>query len=478
MALNKNLIKQIIQTLICKMRKELNFSLDKYAFCTNVPIKSISPRGEKTKSPLSMKDIEQDADEKTLDLLVCRNEDIVLCVMFEEFCEQDYSVLNTCLKGIPYITFSEKCYKNNDTADSLAKVMLSKIYNFERNFSSQKAVYTLAGISEIQSASKEKSGKLLAERMINEKGEITEYGSSCGVFRKYNSDLEESFAATERNFPKFNIYECLNLPSSKGRMSFNDRIIRVNKSLPSDEIYEEYTISALKKLLDLSLDKLRENHQNEFERLLTNLKIVIQITKFPPRYLRDYYRLRDHPTVSTYKDAVNLIYKIINENNVTEDIQNEFDDYIYKILCDLSHLVYADSYEPDAFSDEINYIDAPKRGKICLDERLRNNKENTLDNLDILRMPVSHYFFAASMLMKSNFPNWIYSKKVLNLIRIPQVKEINLSMFTVLHNAYLEYNIDQLSDEDLCFLFYNLLVEPVSNLTYEKDDQIKKLERS
>ena len=447
-----------------------NIQTDNYAVYADVQINCIRLFGDKNKSPLSMCDIQNGIGNVTLDLVICNEDNIVFCIMIDSNNNKIEQLFDTTLRGIRHISISSNEF-SKQKFDLLSNHVKTVIQLYELNPNRCPLRYTLSGISNFLTGGDDNYSELISKHIVDSKSNITEFGKACGLIYKYilNNDLlmgkvDRAPVVIDSSLFNMKIEKFLGISSVEGKMPLKMRIDRLIKALPSDDIYAELTVNALKEFINTPLEFFCQTRCEEYELLRNDLKEICTLIKSAKA------RVHQRRKLSTYKDLLDFIYSIKNEEPCFAEKENQdrFNNLFEKIILDTANLIAPDTSVPFICEQTVQKTHS---GIISLKERTKYLKSSGNGRFSILNMPLKHYYYAASLIMQSNYPNWVYREKVLKHIIIRNATELNYSMITVLYNAYISNKNLEMTDEDFYSLLYNLIIAPIANLQYDNNYQ-------
>ena len=363
-----------------------------------------------------------------VDLLICKscNDEAILGVIFGQNCWIDTAIFKANLEGLDHLFFNPD---PEQTPDSITEIA-SGIYNYLQTKLSgadvwsssppEFALHTLPVESAAGKTSSESRNYLVRSRLILEDGTITAYGQDCGLIEQYGADdagWQRRKLAIVKSKAK-NIRELSQEKRPERKVSLAKRLARMNQQLPGDDVYGAHVTSALRQLLGTTLEKLCADDPDALT-CLTEQLICASILLGT-----------DAAVNPTYADALEVVYGLCREYVDSGSVRDELREHGEAVLRGLAGRLLA----------------LPTRTRL-----------NEISEYPILILPVPHYFYAASVLDGSDYPNWFYKQQFL----IDRDRSKNCLHYVALQVRQLLKQFLNSEDEDPFPMLYDLLVEPI-----------------
>lgn len=358
-----------------------------------------------------------------IDLLVCKscNDEAILGVVF------GWLDAATCMGDLDGLDHLYLCPDPEQTPESIAEIA-SGIYSYLQSKLSgadawsssppEFALHTLPAEDVVGKPNIE--SRLVRFRLLLEDGTITAYGQDCGLIEQYGAD-GAGWQCRKLVIVKNRAENVRELPRGKRperKVSLAERMKRLNQQLPGDDVYGAHVTSALQHLLAAPLEELCADDPDALACLTHQLECACFLLG------SDTVEVFDH----TYADALKMVYRLCRE--YTGSGHDELREHAGAILMGLAGCLLA----------------LPMRTGL-----------NEISEYQILALPLPHYFYAASVLDGSDYPNWFYKQQFL----IDRDRSKNCLHYVSLQVRQLLKRFVNTEDEDPFPMLYDLLVEPI-----------------
>lgn len=276
---------------------------------------------------------------------------------------------------------------------------------------------------------------LIRERLSLGNGSVTTYGCGLGLLEQLYSDGSgkscRRWAVIQHKAD--DIKEALS-PGTKplsGAIPLATRLERLKSGLPCDEPYAAFLAESLQRLLETPIDFLCGGDPLTMTALEDELEQA--------QFLLDY----DCGPVRTYADVLGIVRELYRGYWHSGHDRSEKTEKADKILMFLAGLLVNPPAPP------------LKKAEGPLKEHLSGLGAAQDTEYPILSVPVAHYYYAASILDGSNYPNWIFKYR----FYIRETDKLRIGMAYTLKRYLGE--IPGRSVKDILMHPYDLLVEPI-----------------
>ena len=262
--------------------------------------------------------------------------------------------------------------------------------------------------------------------------------------------LERVPVAAERDMRKILEAEPQQAPKLPPRPRLAQRLERLAQTLPSDDIYGARVAEELRQLLDMPV---RTYFQYTPEALAAMYNAVERAGQYcgPLR-------------VSAYRDVLEVIRRLFEDFRRQDVDHEELLELCMKLLMSLGEPMALERFAVPVQQEEQE--PQPK----CLEQRLRELSASCAVESPILQRPLVHYFYAASHLTDSEYPNWLYRKKIRPDFALDKLKTCPEERYTLAFEVAYAYGLERETEADSDFArqkLYDLLVEPVKPLLHQ-----------
>lgn len=412
-----------------------------YRLYALVPVRYVEVDG----TPLVDSAIE--VDDEVIDLLICKSEnhEAVLAVMLERVSwDEDTGTFASYLDGMSCVNLRGKQQWTPEQCAAYIKSYLDKRLPRGAEEADDNPRFTLhtlpagAVSGETGETPDGLRARLVRERLLHEDGGTTAYGRDCGLLEQYGADApgkkHRGTAVVQHRTGDLKAALSPRWNALSGKIPLAKRRERLECGLPCDERYGVYTASALRRLLNTPLALLCD------EDLQTEAALTEEM-----KYARGLLGLRGTGPACTYADALKLVYQLYRECGYD---CGEFDGNSGE-LTDQGKTIL------ELLAQQLLRSQTPPRekraGPLSLKERLRDLGAQPAERYSILAVPVAHYFHAASMLDKSDYPMWFYKRRFQGKFGEPKMNMAGI----------VDWALGEPQDSDRFTQLYDLLVEPV-----------------
>ena len=363
-----------------------------------------------------------------IDLLVCKscNDEAVLGVIFGENSWIDCAIFMEELKGLDHLFFHPAPERTPESIEVIA----SGIYNYLQAKLSDADIWSdgppefalRALPAEDVVGKPDIENRLVRSRLLLKDGTITAYGQDCGLIEQYGADgagWQRGKLAIVKSRAK-NVKAPPRGKQPERKVSLAERLGRLNQQLPGDDVYGAYVTSALRRLLATPLEELCADDPDALACLTYQLECACLLLE------SDTVEVFDR----AYTDALKMVYGLCREYVGGGSVRDELREHAAAILTGLAHRLLA----------------LPTR-----------TGPHEISEYPILSLPVPHYFYAASALDGSDYPNWFYNQQFL----MDRDRSKNCLNYTALQLRRLLERFLNTEDEDPFPMLYDLLVEPI-----------------
>lgn len=454
-----------------------NFDSEKYSVYSQVPVSCINIIKDGMEVPAVTESVNGKPSRLKIDMVLCVGNEIAMCVLLRPN-SRITRIFNGPLRGIPIVEPSA-AYRTDDFAEYAKDVL--KRYAAANENKSVKYVISVCSVKSLFSASdlsdkgrEDINNSLMAARAVDEELYITNYGIACGIMSCYSLSscgqhkMKQSFKASKYSSELFSIKEYFGLETaadSSKQQSLKSRLKCLNLTIPSEDRYAKLLARKLKAFLNTPLSEVMCNELKIYHQLYSDIN---EAEKVLNKAAENY---RKSGRITTYGDLMNFLYRmkklISPENARYEKLETCFSN----ILTDLGNFIYNCSIPKDSKYNGDSTVNS-QINKISLKDKLASlNGEETLIDF-IFSMPLGYYYYAASINMNSNYPNWLCREKLLRDERLGfeyQNKEaLKKSLSYTVSDERIDifrenYDNYAIADQYVSFL-YNLLVLPTVDI--------------
>lgn len=456
---------------------------EKYAAYAEVPVSCISILKDGRETPAVTQDVCREATRLKIDMVLCVGKEIALCVMLTPDSKIE-KLFNGPLRGIPHIQPSPSY--STDSFAAYAKAILAKYAQYAQSKES-KAVkhvitaYSVKSLCSIASDiavndSEDVNSALMRAHAVDENLNITDYGIACGIMRCYSScpsaphGMKKSFKASKHSPEIFIAKKYFGMEPAKGsdcRMTLKERLKCLNLMIPCNEGYGRLLAQRLKTFLNTPLSEIMYGNTTIYHQLYEDIGDAEEII----RKSAENFPLKHR--IVTYGDLMYFLYRVKSFIDYRKcdcgDLNMRFSD----ILIDLGNFIYSSENEFTAKRS----AGGDKRKATSLKEHLNSLSGKETLSESIFAMPLGYYYYAASLLMNSNYPNWLCRKQFQDERRFELEYEELLTLgknlaYTVSDeriNIFQEYDEEFMGTEKYVSYLFDLLVMPVIDINKVKN---------
>lgn len=443
-----------------------------YSIYTNMKISTINMYADSPDTVMSSYEIEDKLGDLTLDLAICDENRIVLCIMVD--CENDdiKYLFDTKLKNIKYTAVNSNEFSNEEF-DDLIGYINDAVKQYESSIKNAyyALTFSLQSLSPDLAESNKKINILISQHFIDNELNITEYGLALGLVNQYIFDIElydrvkRHTMRISQNLSKMYTDGFHNLEFMPyGMTTLKSKIDRLEKTLPSDDVYEQHTVDKLKEFLDTPLDFFSKNCTEEYNTLSGSIRELRSLAKSIGINVSQF------ETLLSYRDFVNFVVNLKEMGFLfeKESCYDKFSTYLSNIIIDTGNMLVSDN-----FKQSLNPCENTQQNP---ESKIRSLKKRTEQDCRyfVMHMPLKQYYYAASLIADNSYSSWLYQEKVLDRVKLNRTTEWQYSILTSIYNAYGQYNNQEMSYRNLYILLYNLLFAPVADVQYYKNIQQNK----
>lgn len=454
-----------------------NFDSEKYSVYSQVPVSCINIIKDGQEVPAVTESVNGKPSRLKIDMVLCVGNEIAMCVLLSPN-SRITRIFNGPLRGIPIVQPSAT-YRTDDFAE-YAKDVLKRYAQSNEN-RAVKFVISVCSVKSLFSASDTSdkgreniNNSLMEAHAVDEELYITNYGIACGIMSCYSLSscgqhkMKQSFKASKYSSELFSIKEYFGLETAADsikQQSLKSRLKCLNLTIPSEDRYAKLLARKLKAFLNTPLSEVMCNELKIYHQLYSDINEAEKALNKTAENFRKSGR------ITTYGDLMNFLYRmkklISPENAGYEKLEICFSN----ILTDLGNFIHKCSIPQDSKYNGNSSVNN-QINKISLKDKLASlNGEATLIDF-VFSMPLGYYYYAASLLMNSNYPNWLCREKLLRDERLGfeyQNKEaLKKSLFYTVSDERIDifredYDNYAIADQYVSFL-YNLLVLPTVDI--------------
>lgn len=459
-----------------------------HIYC-QVPISCIYQIKGKKKSPIITFNEFGGIGRMKIDMILCVKDEIVLCVAINRNLKIQ-RIFNGPLKKLPTIYPSST--ENADDFTNYAKSVLTRYIssNEKRDVTYEICTYPVKSLlfdvdgssnDDLNAENFDINNALVKAQVLDDKLNITQYGRACGIMCCYSSssekpnELKQSFMAsiyTARMLITKKYFRLSNIDSTKP-LTLEDRLNCIEESIPSNEDYSNSLAEKIKIFCDKSLNEIMSGDECVYNLICDDIK---EMKYYLNKYFDDFSYC---DKIDTYGDLVNFIFRI---NGKIDEIKDESKRRNLKMLysnliINLGDFVINSTMK---YAKPVRQITSPSiKRTISLKKRLERINSNKDYSINIFELPLGYYFYAASLLIKSNFPNWLLRAVVLkdqyyNFDYDYDV--LNKSLSSVIADKKADilqsFEGDFKATEKYVELVFNLLIAPVADPTKNKTNKL------
>lgn len=429
-------------------------SPEDYSIFMGVPAHCLTLRNTKV-------DIGKDFPYLVIDLLICRGREAVLAIVLDAQYSGMDKLFAGYLKAVP-CEFLESGDLTYETSDDFCDEIESRLC---RDRSSPRHTgcflhsiglsHAVSKMNEPVLAEKMRSGirRLLEEKhLIRSSGSVTGYGQACRVFRRIPAGGRRSVYVTVPQASD-RLKQAMHWrDEAEGDASLSSRIARLSRGFPSTATRQQAEM--LGKLLQTPLEVFFQNHPEDGHRLnalLSHAQFLSQES--------DISAFGDREDITTYGDVIYAV-KNLWEHTAHEDCRNsDAARTCDQLLACLSFPIWSQSTD-DTWKKRL--LDQNTSEARSLQTQISQLRSEVYD-FSFGIMPLSHYFYAAACLTKSEYPLWLYSACVLPWIAMYSAEELCVARtMQVVYDLY--QSDDEIKAADFFPLLYDIMVEPVSGI--------------
>ena len=310
--------------------------------------------------------------------------------------------------------------------------------------------------------------RFIQSRLLFEDEAITPYGRVCGVLEQYETDDSGkcfktlAVAGAEVAHIKESLRWSRNVISGKPFLA--NRLNRLYHTMPSDDLYGMHQATVLNQLLESRLEEICAEDLAALSELTDKLAIAGAMLK-----------ASGEKAALTYADALrtvrDLYRKYQNESSADDALRSLGEEILVflakQLLGPSRELRKKEDAQSQSLEERLLEIQARPGNEARVPDDMTPEqywyrillKGCRSKEYPILTAPLSHYFYAASVLDRSDYPIWFYHAYRLSGEDPRQGNRTSLYMAYMLKWALGE--IPGCEEERSVSLLYDLLVEPI-----------------
>lgn len=473
---NQNFAKEVAE---CIFSDKSNNS-EKYTVYSHVPVNCIYRLENGKEFPIFSKDLYGDTGELRIDAVLCVENEIALCVMLNPNIK-----LKRLFKGpLSALVFIEPSrYYCTEAFAAYANAALKRYISKNKSAKYKIVSFPVQSLCKTdfhntqENSSKIRNG-LINSRAVDENLNITDYGCACGIMCCYfpsSSDAHKigiSFRTAEKSSDIFDTEKYFKLPLSNDSdclMPLRQRLMCLKLTIPCEKAYGRLLAEKLNIFLDMPLNEIMKGNKSMLKELYDDIEEAEDFI-----FATTYSHSMLYGKITLYRDLVNFLY-YMNSLIASEKYDNEnLKIFFNNILIDLGNFVCSNANKRNSVS-----ISTPesKQKSSNLMQRLAALEGDDDLTASAFSIPLGHYYYAASLLTKSNYPNWLCREKVKKDLHPefrcygPSVLNKSLA-YTVLDEKtciFRNSNNDNDVTDKYVSLLYDLLVSPVVDINKIKN---------
>lgn len=462
---------------------------EKYAAYAEVPVSCISILKDGRETPAVTQDVCREAKRLKIDMVLCVGKEIALCVMLTREPKLE-KLFNGPLHGIPNIqpapSYSTDPPYSTESFAAYAKAVLARYAQSKENKAVKHVItaYSVKSLCSVASDvalndSEDANSALMRAHAVDENLKITDYGIACGIMCCYSPcpsaphGMKKSFKASKHSPEIFSPKKYFGMEPAKGsdcRMTLKERLKCLNLMIPCNEGYGQLLAQRLKAFLNTPLSEIMYGNTTIYHQLYEDIADAEEII----RKSAENFPLKRR--IVTYGDLMYFLYRMKSlidyryRKCYCGDLNMRFSD----ILIDLGNFIYSSENEFTAKRSACGN----KRKATSLKEHLNSLSGKETLSESIFSMPLGYYYYAASLLLNSNYPNWLCRKQFQDERRFELEYEELLMLgknlaYTVSDeriNIFQEYDDEEfMGTEKYVSYLFDLLVMPVIDINKVKN---------
>lgn len=473
-------IKNLAETVAESIFSEKDGNSLKYTVYSRVPVNCIHRIIYGRQISVFPKSLYGSTGKLRIDAVLCVENEIALCVTLNPNARVR-RLFRGPLKELLYVELS-KTFRIEKFA-AYAKATLSRHASRISNRSVRYKIvsYPVQPLCKTDFHDSENNGdvaksKLISSRAVDENLGITDYGRACGIMYCFfnppcgSRKVDFSFRAAEKSSEIFDTEEYFKLPlsiESNSLMTLKQRLMCLKLTIPCEKAYAELSAKRLNDFLDAPLSEIIKDNNSLFNQLkydIADAKKFIQTTApdFP-----------EHGEIASYGDLANYLYRmksLITCENYDYDGLKIFFDNIVIDLGNFACASYNEMLAPD--TSRYNMPKGKEREKTGIKERLARFNGAVSLTESVFSMPLGHYYYAASLVISSNYPNWLCREKLKKDLGSafkyyehcePYVTKSLAAAVSDEKTNYIQ-NSGSVSEDEYVSVLYDLLIAPVVDI--------------
>lgn len=453
MGMNKRMVAEYL------LREEPLLRDGRYALYLGAPIGSLIYRGRMTGKC---------QPEDRVDLLVCRGARVVLGIscsdrsrnLLRERTPDLSAVALEDDEGLPFGNQEDEepspvslVWLRHDIQEKLTRRTGRSLMSCRQRMTGEEPPeaggYALAAVAVEEVLPRVTGGAALEELlrrhwMLDGRGEGTLFGSEHGLFFRCELDGAESLrlvpmGAVDRIPGLQGELERMPLQREGTPIPLETRLDRLRGGLPGDD---RSAAAALEQLLCAPLEALYLDHPRSLEAL---------------RALLGRPEWEQPPAIATYRDGLVIAQRLWRSLGEDQRFDSGAQRRSRGLFGELILLL------ADPFLMPEDAVPAPEQeGRRSLARRLGELPGAPWKRYPIFRMPLSHYYRAASCLSGSGYGQWLYQREIVPLFRGDKRPESAFHLMILARHCRNLWEDPQVKDWDETFpLLYALLVAPI-----------------
>lgn len=486
---NLNYIQNFAKEVSSKIFTDSKFDSQNFKIYCQVPVSCIYQVENGQKTPVIAINEFGSMGRVKIDMILCANDEIVLCTALKNNLRIS-RIFNSLLKKLPIIYPSST--ENTDDFTNYAKSVLTKYIssNEKRDITYEICSYPVKSLlfdaaessnNHSNSDNFDINNALIKAHVLDDELNITQYGRACGIMCCYSSSsdkpdkLKQSFMAsvhTMRMLITKKYFRLSNVDSTKP-LTLEDRLNCIELCIPSNEDYSNSLAEKIESYYNKSLSEIMRDDEYVYNLICDDIKSAQDYV------IKNFSDFSRYDKIDTYGDLVNFIFRINKEIGKIED-ENKIRNL--KIL--YSNLII--NLGDFAINSTMKYAKTTRqiispsiKRTVSLKKRLERLNSSKDYSTNIFELPLGYYFYATSLLAKSNFPNWLLRAVVLkdqyyNFDYDYDV--LNKSLSSVIADKKVDilqsFEGDFTATEKYVELVFNFLVAPVADPTKNKTNKL------
>lgn len=476
--LNVNFAKKLAEYIF----SEIDQNSEKYTVYSQVPVNCIHRIDTEEDTPVFSNNLYSDTGILRIDTVLCVEDEIALCVLLKPSTKLK-RLFKSTLRGLIAIEPPRSYCTENFAAYAIATLKRYMARRLNKSVKYKIVSCPVQSLSKIDFNGTEDSNERIKDELINsrtvdENLNITPYGRACGVMCKYSKSscdtdkIDISFGTAEKSSEVFDTEKYFKMPESNGSnyvMPLKKRLMCLKMALPCDKTYGRLLAEKLNILLNTPLNEIMKGNTSMLNQLYYDINEAVDVVNASAN------KVHSADEISTYGELVDYLYYMkslfYTGNYDDEDLNILFGN----IIVDLGN--FADCIRKKKISGRKYVRHTDSKELLSLNQRLFELNEGSNIIETIFLMPIGYYYYAASILIGSNYPNWLIRENVRKRLHFGSncseafVMNSNLIDTILNERTYIYQNFDNNEATDqYVSLVYDLLVSPVVNVNNIKQN--------